>query len=53
MVPKTPRFWPEMNMRRGFLVWWPRNPLSNLAAPDGAAGEPFGVLDDASERVPT
>ena len=26
MTPKTPRFWPEMKMRRGFCASWPRYP---------------------------
>jgi hypothetical protein len=28
MTPNTPRFCPEMNMRRGFAALWPRYPLS-------------------------
>ena len=28
MTPSTPRFCPEMNMRRGFAALWPRYPLS-------------------------
>ena len=28
IVPKTPRFWPEMKTLRGLSASWPRYPLS-------------------------
>src|SRR6266446_4461519 len=45
MIPKTPRFWPEMNTRRGVVV-------VDIGALDQAAGELLGGFDDPAERVP-
>ena len=28
ITPNTPRLWPEMKARCGFVVLWPRRPLS-------------------------
>jgi hypothetical protein len=52
MIPKTPRFWPEMNTRRGVVVLWPRLAFVDIGALDRAAGELLGGFDDPAERVP-
>ena len=49
MMPKTPRFWPEMKTRCGLVV--AAIDLVNIGAIDGAAGELLGGVHDGSDSV--
>ena len=51
MVPKTPRFWPEMKTRRGFGTSWPRISLVDIGALDVAAGETLDAFDGGPQGV--
>ena len=51
MMPKTPRFWPEMKTRRGLRRIVAAISLVDVGAFDLASGEALGVLDGGAQGV--